>query len=231
MKNTTKKIYIFISLPLTISYTLCVGLLFLSGYAIGEVLKRDDSQSIQVASKPDNRKVDFNTKQIALASNLPTTGNKETKLFKNRIYGYSFSYPPNTAVNYNSSLICNNEFCASDDDLDQIQLDELYISTYKPDQSYHLDFDKGFPQKNYKTPKQITIDDQKYYYIISKDGFIELITSEFIVLNDIIWIKEDNFVNKDNSSYYISFHNNGTEKSLPEHKITTLNQILKTFKF
>jgi hypothetical protein len=149
--------------------------------------------------------------------------------FQNSVYGYSFKYPSDSNVQELSFDACQRIDCRKNGDV--ALLDSINISSFYTQISYFLSYNEGLDKEKYKEPVETTIGGEKFYYIISKEGYIDMIVKEYKYIENLLWVKTLYKVDKANNSYYIEFDKTIIPVEISESKIERYNQIFNTFKF
>ncbi|MBN2016087.1 hypothetical protein JW766_04610 [Candidatus Dojkabacteria bacterium] len=206
----------------------CVAL-FISGVFLS-VTKRP-------IAEPDNVIPKFSVEE------LPTTGegeiveeelgNSTLLTYTNGKYGYSFDYPSDIKVMDLTLKGCKGLSCVKIPQArkDFASLEDLNISTFYSSSILDFAYDEGLDRSLYKEPRQTTIGDKTYYYIISNEGFVEMITSDFRYQGEILWVKTDQRVDGANGAYYIAFDPGISINAIPEEDIEEIDKVLKSFRF
>ncbi len=157
---------------------------------------------------------------------------KKLRTYTDPNHKFSFDYSAMLNLNKRTKKDCKTKFCEKLSKFYKtIKIDSLFISTANNPDSSEIIFDRGFDKSKHIAPQKAKIEDQTFYYIISKDGFIKAITKEYKYRNDMIWIKTSTLVEKPGRNYYISFYFGESYNRIPKNKMKVLNKIFKTFKF
>lgn len=225
--------YLFILVPSTVVVSLCFVLLVLAGslaVLVSDVslLQVEPSQELYVQEEAENieaKTLEGNT--TSFDSN--SFENEEWESYKNEVYGYTFDFPVSVNIRELSPDNCNGIYCARVDNNEDITfIDSLNISAYYSKAIMEFDFDEGLEKALFKEPKETLIDGEIYYYIISNEGFINLLAHEYKYEGDILWVKTEHKVAKERGGYYISFEKG---MNMSEEKISLFEAVFKTFKF
>jgi hypothetical protein len=147
-------------------------------------------------------------------------------------YGYTFGYPQDVQVTDSSIGECRGLNCVLvSQQKDVIMIGSLNITTFFSQAVLDFAYDEGLDKSLYKEPQQTTIGGNTYYYIITKEGYVKMLTFDYKYRDDILWVKTDHKVQGALSSYYIKFDTGISKNSISEDNIDDLNHIFETFTF
>jgi len=158
--------------------------------------------------------------------------NNDLVKYTNPAYGYSFDYSSEDVLEEVSGFYCKDYKCLkSETNGDVVKINDLYITSYASNVSTDYDYDEGLDKNLYKEPIKTSIGGEAYYYIISNDGYIRMITHDYKISGDILWVKTEKKVVKKGISYYISFNSGLFDDYITEVEIENLNKLFNLFVF
>ncbi|MDD3648074.1 MAG: hypothetical protein PHS44_06280 [Candidatus Dojkabacteria bacterium] len=180
----------------------------------------NSKQNTNLNSEQNTEVLKSTEENIKLAENLPETGEPITSFsYTDSKYGFSFLYPSNM-----------EKTSCDDSDSDAICLKEdgvLRIQAYKSLYSLDFDYDVGVDETLF-TPERIMVGPARYYLVTDQDNNISHIGSDVVLVDELLWIKQEKKVANAKGSYYVSFF---IDEEFDKQNLPDLNIIFGSFKF
>ncbi|MBN2015499.1 hypothetical protein JW766_01570 [Candidatus Dojkabacteria bacterium] len=178
--------------------------------------------------------IDYNDVLEVITTDVQSTKKTTSsqQFYTNPTYGYTFNYTQRTLVEQPLATYCKEYKCLKNETPgDVLNINSLSVTSYTSNIVTDYDYDEGLHKDQYKEPQITFIGGIPYYYIITTDGYVKMLTHDFKYKGDTLWVKTERRVTNSQGTYYVSFTEGIWNNQISEEKIEEFDNLFKSFRF